>query len=699
MTSPQNSQREPNRLAQESSPYLQQHALNPVDWYPWGPEAFEKARSENKPIFLSVGYSACHWCHVMERESFENETIAEFLNRSFVSIKVDREERPDVDQIYMAAVQLITRRGGWPMSVFMTAEGKPFFGGTYWPPTSQRGMPGFLEILHRLQDFWANKREEVDTSAERLVEAIQQISAPDYENVQLQEETLRAGMEAILSSADRKHGGFGMAPKFPHPMDIRVLLRGWKRFRKQEALETATFTLDKMAQGGLYDQLGGGFHRYSTDAYWLVPHFEKMLYDNALLVPAYLEAWQATKNGFYSTIVRETLDYVLREMTSKEGAFFATQDADSEGVEGKFFIWSEQEIDDLLGEDAQVFKACYDVTPGGNWEGHNILNRPRPFADVSKELGTDLAEMEETLSSCRQKLLAARQKRIHPGRDDKVLASWNGMMIAAMAMAGRVLNEPRYTAAAANAARFVLEQMRSPVGHLFHSYKDEQARFPAYLDDYACLVDGLVELFQAGGDPKMLLAAKELAVEMHARFEDGELGGFFYTAHDHEELIARTKDSQDNAVPSGNGMAATALVKLAHLLGNRSLMESAEKTLQSLSGLLAEHPRAASQSLIALDLLMGPVAEAVVVDRGDEQGAKLWEELNSRFLPDVLVLKWDNSEFPEELDPLLAGKLDAEESRAYLCEWGTCQAPIATGDELSDLLDSRGSSGTGSHPV
>ncbi|HWL09349.1 MAG TPA: thioredoxin domain-containing protein, partial [Planctomicrobium sp.] len=456
-----------NRLAQETSPYLLQHAYNPVDWFPWGPEAFEKAKQEDKPIFLSIGYSACHWCHVMERESFENESIAKFLNENFVSIKVDREERPDLDQIYMSAVQLITRRGGWPMSVFLTPDAAPFYGGTYWPPTSRLGMPGFPDILHKLNDYWRTKRDEVITSSAELVNAVSDMSAPVFEDVPLGEETLRHAMRELIESADRRHGGFGGAPKFPHPMDIRVLLRGWKRFGEEAALDVALFTLRKMANGGIYDHLGGGFHRYSTDAMWLVPHFEKMLYDNALLVPAYLEAYQITQDPQFETVIRETLDYVLREMTSPEGGFYATQDADSEGEEGKFFVWSEQEIRQALGDrEAELFNDCYDVTPRGNWEGKTILNRPRAWGEIATLHGISIDELHRRLAICRQTLFELRGHRIAPGRDDKILTGWNGMMITAMAQAGLILNEPRYRDAAVQACDFLLENLFDSQGQL-----------------------------------------------------------------------------------------------------------------------------------------------------------------------------------------------------------------------------------------
>ncbi|WP_437186292.1 thioredoxin domain-containing protein [Planctomicrobium sp. SH668] len=677
-----------NRLIAETSPYLLQHAYNPVDWYPWGEEAFEKAKREGKPIFLSVGYSACHWCHVMERESFENVGIAKFLNEHFVSIKVDREERPDVDQIYMSAVQLITRRGGWPMSVFLTPEATPFYGGTYWPPTSRMGMPGFIDILQKLNDYWVTKREEINTSASELLRAIQNMAAPVFETTQLNEETLKAGGEALTDSADRRHGGFGGAPKFPHPMDLRVLLRGWKRFGDDDALKVVELTLKKMANGGIYDHLGGGFHRYSTDAIWLAPHFEKMLYDNALLVPVYLEMYQITHDPFYARVVRETLDYVLREMTSDAGGFFSTQDADTEGEEGKFFVWSAIETANILGkDDAEVFDAYYDVSASGNWEGHSILNVPRPLDDVANALVMEPKEVEDVLARSRKKMLLARSRRVAPGRDEKVLSGWNGMMVAALAQASAVLNDDRYQAAAVHGARFLLSEMRDDSGRLFHSWKDGVARFNGFLDDYACVIDGLVELFQVTSDEDFLQAAVQLADDAIARFEDQDVGGFFYTANDHEKLIARTKDSQDNATPSGNGMMATALAKLGKLTSNERYLNAATRTLNSISSMLVDHPRAGGQSLLALDFLLGPTYEIVVRDSGDHLATEFSSAVWQRFIPNRVYLRWSASAQSTLTAELLNGKEPSQGSSFYLCEQGLCQLPCHSIAEAESLLD------------
>ncbi len=666
---------QPNRLINETSPYLLQHAYNPVDWYPWGEEAFAAAREQGKAIFLSIGYSACHWCHVMEHESFENEAIASLLNDNFISIKVDREERPDVDQIYMSAVQLITQRGGWPMSVFMTPEGKPFYGGTYWPPTSRMGMPGFGDIVVKLADYWTTKRTEVDSSADQLVDAIQQMAAPVFAQVDLNEAVLLRAVTAILSSADLKHGGFGGAPKFPHPMDIRLLLRGWKRFKNEKALHVATLTLEKMSRGGIYDHLGGGFHRYATDAYWLAPHFEKMLYDNALLVPAYLEAFQVTGTQIFANSAVDVLDYVLKEMTSPQGGFYSTQDADSEGEEGKFFVWSKAEIEEVLGvEDALLFCEVFDVSASGNWEGKNILNRTHSSPQ----------ETDPRLSAMKQQLFEVRGQRISPGRDEKILVAWNGMMISAMSQAALVLQREDYLHAAEMAASFVLENLRDENGRLLHSYKDHRARFQAYLDDYACLIDALGNLYQASGEESWLVEATKLAEEMIRFFADEAHGGFYFTAIDHEQLITRTKDSQDNAVPSGNGMAATALLKLGRLLHRNDFEEAGVKTLDSIGGMLVDHPRATAQSMLALDFLLGPTYEVVFAMNSPMLSSDWNRVLQKQFLPNLLALQLHES--TQILHDAFAGKSVAETERAYICERGLCQSPVETLCSFEDLI-------------
>jgi uncharacterized protein YyaL (SSP411 family) len=685
--------RQPNRLIHETSPYLRQHAQNPVNWYPWGPEALTEAKKLDRPIFLSIGYSACHWCHVMEHESFEDEAIAAVMNEHFICIKVDREERPDLDQIYMNAVQLMTRRGGWPMSVFLTPDLKPFFGGTYWPPQSRMGMPGFHEILLKVHEAWVSRRGELDHSAEELTAAVRQIAAASGERSLLDESLLRRAMQQLIRIADRRHGGFGGAPKFPHSMDLRLLLRCHRRFGDLDALAVSRLTLDKMSSGGIFDHLGGGFHRYSTDERWLAPHFEKMLYDNALLIPAYLEALQATGEADYARVARETLDYVLREMTQPEGGFYSTQDADSEGEEGKFFVWSEDEIDKLLGpDDARLFNYCYDVTPDGNWEEKTILNRPKNHAQAAKVLGVDEAKLGEVLARCRQKLFEVRSRRVAPGRDDKVLVSWNGMMISALAMGAQVLGDERYAHAARDAADFLLRTMRTKEGTLLHSFKDGQARFNAYLDDYACLIDGLIELYQATFQPRYLEDAVVLAEKMMALFHDDKGQGFFYTSSDHEQLIARNKEAQDGSTPSGNSMAAWALLRLGRLCGRSDFEEIAVSTLEFLSSILAQLPTAASQALLAIDFLLGPAQEVAIADgTRPEETTEVLAALHRRFLPNKVVVRksagMSDEHLPGTLAPLLTGKVSrAGSATIYLCDHGTCGLPVVGVKGLEEAI-------------
>lgn len=672
--------RPPNRLASETSPYLLQHASNPVDWYPWSDEAIDRARELDRPIFLSIGYSACHWCHVMEHESFESEAIAKFMNDHFVCIKVDREERPDLDQIYMNSVTLLTGRGGWPMSVFMTPELKPFYGGTYWPPNARMGMPGFAQILEGVHNAWRKKRTEVDNQAEQLTSAVAQYSGIEAETASVDyDELIRNAETQLIQAADTMNGGFGDAPKFPHPMSIRLLLRCWRRSSNPKALQIVTRTLDRMGAGGIYDHLGGGFARYSTDARWLVPHFEKMLYDNALLVPAYLEAFQVTKSSDYARIARETLDYVLREMTQPEGGFYATQDADSEGEEGKFFVWSEDEILEVLGiEDGRLFNYCYDVSARGNWEGKNILNRPKTHDEAARVLECDPEELAQLLARCREKLFEVRSARVWPGRDDKVLVSWNGMMISAMSLGAVVLDDSKYADAANRAADFILNEMKDADGRLLHAFKDGRSRFNAYLDDYVCLIDGLIDLFQATGDDSRLVSAIELADRVIAQFSDASAGGFFYTSTDHERLITRAKDSQDNATPSGNGMAAFALLRLARLCSRSDLEDLAVETLQVLSGQMAKHALASSQSLLAVDFLTGPGWELVFVE-GDSASANAESRriLHETFMPGRLVVESCHVEPDSPLSALTADRpaIDGEPT-LYLCRQGSCQNPV-----------------------
>ena len=692
------SPRTPNRLIHETSPYLKQHAYNPVDWFPWGEEALAKAKLLDRPIFLSIGYSACHWCHVMEHESFEDPEVGRILSEHFISIKVDREERPDLDQIYMTAVQLLTQHGGWPMSVFLTPGLEPFYGGTYFPPTDRHGLPAFKKLVTALAEAWKNRRTEIATNAVQIVAGIQesmQLAPPadaakgaDAERIYA-EALLRNAGRTLQRAFDTVHGGFGRAPKFPHPMELRLLLRIAYRFGDDSALEMVTKSLDHMAMGGIYDQLGGGFHRYSTDERWLAPHFEKMLYDNALLTMAYLEAYQVTNNEYYREIVEETLAYVLREMTSPDGAFYSTQDADSEGVEGKFFVWTLAEIEKLLGPaDAKLFASVYDVTALGNWEGHNILHLSRGLDVEARMLSIPIDELKARLKRCSDKLLAERSKRIWPGRDEKVLTAWNGLMIASFAKAAQVLENPAYAQAATRAADFLLTTMRRADGRLYRTtLGNVPPKLNGYLEDYAYLADALVTLYEATFEPRWIASAVELSGILYTQFWDETDGGFFFTSRDHETLIARNKDPHDNATPSGNSMAVCALLRLAKLTSDGHLAEMAERTLHLFGGLMGRSPMAAGQMLCALDFKFGPVKEIAVV--GDAKNAEVIEvlrHLRRPFRPNQVVA-WKATGSEEAL-PLLKDRSALGNVTTYVCEDFTCQAPIIGAKALQEQLAS-----------
>ncbi len=670
-----------NRLADETSPYLLQHAHNPVDWYPWGPEALERAKAEGRPIFLSIGYSACHWCHVMERESFENPQTAALMNEHFVNIKVDREERPDLDSIYMAAVQAMTGHGGWPMSVFLTPDLKPFFGGTYYPPTDSRGMAGFPRVLTSVSKAWEDRRDEIVASADEMTEQLGAMSnVPSSGEGVLDAKLLDRASQALARTFDATHGGFGSAPKFPHPMDLRVLLRQHVRAADPYALQMVRLTLDKMARGGIYDQLGGGFARYSTDERWLAPHFEKMLYDNALLTTVYLEAYQVTRDAEYARVARETLDYILGRMTDHDGGFYSTEDADSEGVEGKFYVWSLDELNQLLGaEKAKTFAYVYDVTKAGNWEETSILHLSKTLPQAAALLGRPEAELRAELAEGRAKLLEARELRIPPGKDTKILTSWNGLMLAPLAEGSRILGEERYLDAARKAAAFLLDRMVTPDGRLLHSIRDGRAKLNAYLDDYANLIDGLTRLYEASGEPRWIESALKLTDVMIEEFLDREAGSFFYTGVNHEALIARTKELYDNATPAANSMAATALLRLGVLTSREELTDIGRAAIESVRQVMEKAPTAAGQALIALDFLLATPKEfAVVANPDDGEFRAVLETIASRFLPHKVVApaRIGVGASPEVV-PLLADRpVKDGRTTIYVCERMTCQAPV-----------------------
>ncbi len=688
-----------NRLIGETSPYLRQHAHNPVDWYPWGPEALARARAEDRPILLSVGYSACHWCHVMAHESFEDPETAALMNELFVNVKVDREERPDIDAIYMEAVQAMTQHGGWPMTVFLTPDGKPFYGGTYFPPEPRYGMPGFRQLLLAIADAWRNRRRELELAGERLAELLQRTATLAPADVTLTPALLEQARQGMLRSHDPVEGGFGTAPKFPQPMNLDFLLQTYLHTGDQATLRAVVLTLHKMAAGGIYDQLGGGFHRYSTDELWLVPHFEKMLYDNAQLARVYLHAWQVTGDALFRRIVEETLDYVRREMTSPEGGFYSTQDADSEGHEGKFFLWTPAEVKALLGEeDGRLFCACYGVTERGNFReggpGASILHVARPVEAVAHALGVSVERLTAVVERGRAILFAARERRVHPGRDEKILAEWNGLMIHAFAEAGVVLARPDYIAAAERAAGFVLAHMsqwQSEAGdvRLWHTYKDGQARLNGYLEDYAAVALGLIALYQATFRLEWLQAARALAEVVLARFADEAGAGFFQTSDDHEQLIARRKDFVDNATPAGNSLAAELLLRLGKLLDRPDYTAAAVETLRLLAAAMAQQPLAFGRLLAALDFYLNPGHEiAIIGEPGAAETAALLAEVRQRYLPNsVVACAAAHDATAQATIPLLAGRAAlADRATAYVCRNYACRLPVVEPTALAAQL-------------
>jgi uncharacterized protein YyaL (SSP411 family) len=680
-----------NRLATETSPYLLQHAHNPVDWYPWGEEALAKAREEAKPIFLSIGYAACHWCPVMERESFEDEQTAAQLNRDFVAVKVDREERPDLDAIYMDAVQAMTGQGGWPMSVFLTPEGRPFYGGTYFPGDRRYGMPSFRDVLTGVSRAWREERDEVERTGGQLAEAIARQAAAATEAapaaaVLREPAALDAAVLALERSFDPVHGGWGGAPKFPASMTIEFLLRQHVSGGDARPLAMARRTLDAMADGGIHDQLGGGFARYATDAIWLVPHFEKMLYDNAQLARVYLHAWQVTGERSYREVVEDTLDHLLRDMRTTDGAFASSLDADSEGGEGASYLWTQREIEELLGSEAPLFCAAFDVTPEGNWEGHTILRRVRDDATLAAEHGGSESEIAERLSAARARLLERRQARPQPARDDKALAAWNGLAIAALAEAARVLGRDDYRAAAERAADFLTSALRDPDGTLRRSWKDGRASAMGVLEDHTHLVDGLLALYEASFDERWFVLARELMDRVLDRFADPN-GGFFDTSDDHEQLFTRPKGLQDNALPSGNAMAATVLLRLAALTGEGRYRDAAETTLASAGGLALRSPTGFSQWLIALDLAARPIDElAVAGDLSLDGTSELLGVAAEAYRPHLVVAA--SADPALSVVPLLHERpmIDGRPT-AYLCRGFACRQPVTSAGELRRQLE------------
>jgi hypothetical protein len=696
MANPNAAPRHTNRLAEQTSPYLLQHAHNPVDWYPWGAEALARAKLLDRPIFLSIGYAACHWCHVMERESFEDEATATYLNARFIPIKVDREERPDLDQVYMSAVQAMTGGGGWPMSVFLTPEGRPFYGGTYYPDTPRHGMPSFRQVLEGIDRAWREQRPDLEAAAARLVSQIaaQSTGPPAGSAPAPTPALLDTAVELIQRSFDATNGGWGGAPKFPQPMTIELLLRR-AAAGDRRALPMARRTLDRMADGGLRDQLGGGFHRYATDAIWLVPHFEQMLYDNAQLARTYLHGWALTGEARYRAVAMGTLDYMIRELTTTDGAFAASQDADTEGVEGATFTWRAEEVRAALGDDAALFSTAYGVTDTGNWEGVTILSRVRSAADLAKVHAIPAAEVERRLERARERLLALRARRPQPARDDKALAAWNGLAIGALADAARFLRfspsaddgrAERYEAAAVRAAEVILAGLLSPDGHLGRSWKDGRATGQGVLEDYADLADGLLALYEATFDERWFTTARSLADAMLERFVD-PAGGFFDTATDHERLVTRPKDAQDNATPSGGAMATLVLLRLAAYTGEARYREAAEAAIASVMPYTARYPTAFAKWLQAIDFALAPVAEvAITGDPEDEATQGLLQVALGGYAPARVVAVSRTDGGPTEV-PLLRDRPRLRgRPTGYVCLGFTCRLPVTDPDALRDQL-------------
>ncbi|NGZ01435.1 MAG: hypothetical protein CV090_00090 [Nitrospira sp. WS238] len=679
MSSPTTSEkRNPNRLIHETSPYLLQHAYNPVDWYPWGPEALKIAKEQNRPILLSIGYSACHWCHVMERESFENEAIAELMNKHFICVKVDREERPDLDDIYMAAtVSMNHGQGGWPMTVFLTPDQEPFFAGTYFPPEDRWGRPGFGSLLKKIADYWNTRSSEVQAQAKEIthqLQATRRIASP----ISISESVLLEAVDQFQEEFDETHGGFGSAPKFPPAMGLSFLLRSHRRSSDPRSLAMVTKTLDMMAAGGIYDHIGGGFARYSTDARWLVPHFEKMLYDNALLARVYVEAYQVTKKPLYQQVATEILDYIGREMTGPDGGIYSSTDADSEGVEGKFFVWTPDEVQEVLknDEDARRFCALYDITAAGNWEHKSIPNRLRPIEDVARQLNLTTDELLETASRVKPQLYKARAQRIPPGLDDKVITAWNGMLLSAMTEAARVFGETRYLESAKRTADHLLKYHAKSDGRLLRTSRAGRAHLDAYLEDYAYLAEGLIDLYEAGADESYLHAAARLGELLITDFLDPEQGGFFTTATQHESLILRHRDGTDGAVPSPNAVAASALARLSFHFDRDEWRHASISAIRAYGRQITRYPRAFAKSLGVLDFLTeGPVELAIVPGKSSDELHALRAAIAQCYLPNRVVA----TGFPDHSSalPLLKDRTAVSGTATlYVCRNYSCRQPI-----------------------
>ncbi len=686
-----------NRLSKEQSPYLLQHSFNPVDWYPWSDEAFQKAIDEDKPIFLSIGYSTCHWCHVMEKESFEDNEIAELMNRAFISIKVDREERPDIDGVYMSICQMLTGSGGWPLTIIMTPDKKPFFAGTYFPKESRFGRIGMLELIPRISELWNTKRKEINFSADEIASSLSKNILDSNEN-DIDEKIFDLAFDDLKNRFDEQFGGFGNAPKFPTPHNFFFLLRYWNRTKNSDVLNIIETSLQKMRLGGVYDQIGFGFHRYSTDRQWLVPHFEKMLYDQALLAIAYAETYQVTKNIFYKKTAEEIFSYVLRDMTSYEGAFYSAEDADSEDEEGSFYLWKEEEIKSVLQEDSELFIRIFGIEKNGNWIDHiheekkrtNILHLKEELKKTAIELKITSDDLEQKIESAREKLFSYREKRIHPFKDDKILTDWNGLMITALAKAARIFNNQEYLKAAENAMKFILLNLKTKEGQLLHRYRNGIAGINANLDDYSFIIWALIELYESSFKTEYLKEAFQLNEKMIKFFWDNDKGGFFFTNCNSDSILFRQKEIFDGAIPSGNSVAVLNLLKLSKISSNINYTKKTEKLLKIFSQKIRISPSSFTYALLGFEFVIGPSLEIVIsFEEMTEELKKILEILNKKLLPNkILILNSHRDKEIKSLAPFVLNKNQIDNKLTiYLCENYQCRKPVTSAKELEKLLN------------
>lgn len=688
-----------NHLINEKSPYLLQHAHNPVDWYPWGEEAFEKARLENKPIFLSIGYSTCHWCHVMEHESFEDSTVAAEMNKTFVSIKVDREERPDIDHIYMSVCQMLTGSGGWPLTIIMTPDKKPFFAGTYFPKETRFGRIGIIELTQKINESWKNERDKINSSSEEITKAIQNMNT-SVGNSTITEEALHIAFNQFHSRFDTQYGGFGSSPKFPSPHNLSFLIRYYKLTGNQDALKMVEKTLSSMRLGGIFDQIGFGFHRYSTDKEWFLPHFEKMLYDQALLLNAYIETYQATQNNKYAIVANEIIEYVLRDMTSPNGGFYSAEDADSEGIEGKFYVWNIDEIRKHLNpKDAQLFITTYNLTQDGNFSeeatkqttGDNIPYLKTNLRQIAKRIVLEESELKRRLESIRQTLFEIREKRVHPHKDDKILTDWNGLMVASLAKAARVLNNETFKTATVKAMDFIITKMQNSNGRLLHRYRDGDYSIEGTLDDYAFVIWGLLELYETTFDVKYLTKAAELQSIQNKYFWDSEKYGYYLTASDAEKLLTRSKDIYDGAIPSGNSVSFNNLLKLSRLTANSDFEKYADNMSKSFSNAVKNSPTGTTMMLSGVDFAIGNSSEVIIVgSKNSADLANILEHLNQVFIPNKVVLfkNENNASELEIIAPFTKDyEIDSTKTIVYVCKNHKCNLPTSDIKTVLELLN------------